>query len=237
MLREQRVKYEMFVRVRNFGIANRSAFPEESGGGKKFGQLAAVVASIEEQLVRRLQARTEARKVKTATKQAALEGMKAIAATGRRAAIGESAPHPFRMPSRSSATVVLTSARLFSQEAAERKEKFMELGMPPTFLEDFDRAVQDLADAVVLKHDSRGARKLADAAIDAALARGMAIVADLDVTVPNALGGDLAKRAQYVGARRLDQPPSPDVAKPPVASPASGSNTAAPKDLELKIAS
>jgi hypothetical protein len=40
MQREQRLKYEMFVRVKNFGVANREAFPEESGPGKKFGQAA-----------------------------------------------------------------------------------------------------------------------------------------------------------------------------------------------------
>lgn len=235
MLRELRIKLEMFGRIRNFGIANRTAFPEESSGGKKFTELAAIVTSLEDQLVRREQARADGRKVKGATKAAALEHMKAIVATGRRASNGESEPHAFRMPVRRSATMILTAARLFMTEAAERKEKFLELGMPPTFLEDFGRAIEALAAAVTVQHDSRGARRLAASSIEAALARGMALVADLDVTVPNALRGDPARRSQYLAARRMDlhgppEAPGPEV-KPPTGTataPASADPVAEP---------
>src|SRR6186997_1827710 len=63
-------------------------------GGQKFAQLAAVVATIEEQLVRRARARAEARKVKIATRRSALGHMKAMASTGRQAAGEETGVHP-----------------------------------------------------------------------------------------------------------------------------------------------
>ena len=208
MNRRQRLKHEMFGRVRNFGIANRDVFPEESAVGKKFGQLATVIASIEEQLVRRAQARAEARKVKGTTRQAAMRAIKALASTGRRAATDETAPHPFRLPRGRAATLVLSTARLFREEAERRKEEFLELGMPPAFLENFDRVVNDLADAVALQQDSRGTRGRADGAIEVGLDQGAGIIADLDVAVPNALGTDESRLAQWTNARRIDHPSS-----------------------------
>lgn len=111
MLRPQRLKYEMFVRVRNFGISARDVFPAESGAGKKFGQLTEQVKVIEQQLVRQGQARAEARKIKLDTRKAAMDLMKAVASAGRRAATAETLPHPFRLPRRRAATIVLASAR------------------------------------------------------------------------------------------------------------------------------
>lgn len=44
------------------------------------------------------------------------------------------------MPSRRSATVVLATARLSMEAAERRKYSFVRLGMPPTFITDFQRA-------------------------------------------------------------------------------------------------
>jgi hypothetical protein len=167
------------------------------------------VTSIEEQLVRRAQARSGARKVKLSTRKAAKDFIRAFASTGRRAVVDETGPHPFRLPPQKSATVVLATARLFLEEAERRKEKFVELGMPPTFLTDYAKAVDDLANAIGVQQDSRGARRKAQGAIEAALAQGSRIVADLDVTVPNALRGDTSRLAEWAGARRMDHQSSP----------------------------
>lgn len=214
MLRTHRVKYEMFVRVRNFGVANRDAFPEDSGGGQKFGELSALVKSIEEQLVRKAQAMSDARKVRLATRQAAKDFIKAFASTGRRAVVDETGTHPFRLPYQKSATVMMATARLFLEEAERRKDKFVELGMPPTFLADYAKVVDELAHAIAVQQDSRGSRSKAQGTIDAALSRGSQLVADLDVTVPNALRGDTARLAEWTGARRMDAPSPSGVAKP-----------------------
>jgi hypothetical protein len=206
----------MFVRVSNFGIASREAFPEESGPGRKFAQLAAIVASIEQQLVKRTMARAEARKVKSDTRKTALEFIKALASTGRRAAADETGPHPFHLPKQRSATVVLASARLFLEEAERRKEKFVELGMPPTFLTDYGKVVDDLARAVNAQRESGPARRKALAAIEAALQRGSKIIADLDVSVLNTLRADPARLAEWAGARHMDHGSSSSGTKPVV---------------------
>ena len=46
MNRNQRFRYEMFVRVRSFGVANRDQFPESSTGGKALALVEAAVAAI-----------------------------------------------------------------------------------------------------------------------------------------------------------------------------------------------
>lgn len=204
MRKEQTRRYEMFVRVRNFGTANRERFPESSTGGRKFAEVAEAVATIEEQLTRRAQARAEARKVKATTRAAVMHGMKAIAATGRRATEGEWGTHPFRMPTRKSAPVILSTARLFVEEAERRKDRFVALGMAPTFLAEFQKLVEDLAQAVNLQQDSRGFRHRAQAGIENTLTRGFNAIRDLDVTVANALAHDPAALAQWDAVRRLD---------------------------------
>jgi hypothetical protein len=216
MERTQRLKYEMFVRVRNFGTTNLDVFPEATPAGQKFAQLAAVVTTIEDQLVQRARARAEARKVKIATRRSVMDYMKALASTGRQAAEEESGAHPFRLPMRRAAAEVLTTARLFMEEAERRKEKFVELGMPPTFLTDFAAVVDGLEAAIGVQQDSRGARQKAQAGIESGLERGMKLVNQLDVTVANALRTDAVRLGQWHGARHMNYPVADSGTKPPV---------------------
>lgn len=200
-----RVKFEMLMRVSHFGIANRELFPEESASGKKFTLLSGLVKAIEAQFLRQSQARTEARKVKLETKRTAREFLKAMASAGRRAAAGESAPHPFRLPYQRSATVLVTTARYFAAEAERRKERFAEVGLAPTFLADYEKAVGDLAAAIDRRQESRGARSHAQGAIEEAMDRAMDVLSDLDVAVKTQLRGDRARLAEWLAIRRVDR--------------------------------
>ena len=216
MTKRQRVRYEMLVRVRNFGIAHREAFPESSAAGQAFGQLVGVVEQIENHLIRHTQGRTEARKVNVATREAVIEAMKAITATGRQAVAGETGPNPFRMPGSRSAAPLLASARYVMDEAERRSEKFVELGMPPGFLTDFAKLVDRLQVAIGVQHDSRAARRKARAGIASSIARGNTLVAQLDVTVANSVRPDPVRLGEWLGARSVDMGPSSGAEKPPV---------------------
>ena len=46
MDRSNRFKYEMFVRVRDYGIAQADLFPESTKAGQRFAEVAAAVAAI-----------------------------------------------------------------------------------------------------------------------------------------------------------------------------------------------
>ncbi len=220
MQKAQRLKYEMFVRVRNFGMVNRDVFPEFSEGGRAFTRVAEAVSAFEEYLTRRTKARADAQRVRTTTRRAVVEAMKAIAATGRRIDKAGPGTHPFRMPRRHSATVVLASARLFMEEAAQRVDRFVRLGMPPTFLTELRELVGDLEQAINVQQDSRRSRVKAQAGLEGALALGFDAIRDLDVAVANTLRGDGVRLAEWRGARHMEgqSPSSKTVTTPVVAS-------------------
>lgn len=52
MTRDQRYRYEMFVRVRDFGREHRAQFPEVTRGGQMFAAMTAAVAAFDEFLRR-----------------------------------------------------------------------------------------------------------------------------------------------------------------------------------------
>ena len=68
MTRRQRFKYEMFVRVRDFGVAQAALFPEASKGSQAFARVLAAVAALDEQQKAHLLGLAEARRIKAATR-------------------------------------------------------------------------------------------------------------------------------------------------------------------------
>ena len=53
MTKAERVRYEMFLRVRDFGHAHRDMFPESSTGGRSFATIARAVAEIESHVAKK----------------------------------------------------------------------------------------------------------------------------------------------------------------------------------------
>src|SRR4051794_15630407 len=100
MLKYQRRQYEMFIRVRDYGMAHSDLFAESTIGGQAFARVTAAVAAIDGHLTNRVLARAEARRVKAETRDAVLDYMKALAQVGRRVTEPESLESPFRMPRR-----------------------------------------------------------------------------------------------------------------------------------------
>jgi hypothetical protein len=193
-----------------------------------FVQVAAAVAAIEDHLTRRVLARTEARKVKAATRAAVTRYMLALASTGRRVAKSESGVNPFRMPSRKSATSVLATARLFIAEAGPRQEQFVHFGLPPAFISEFTMRVDELERAINAQLNSRSGRRQAQAGIETTLVAGLEVIRNLDVTVANVLRDDPTALGGWRGARRIEglirgvkRPvpiPVPPAQEPPVAA-------------------
>lgn len=204
MEKSQRYRYDMFVRVRDFGQANRDLIPESSTGGQLFGRVDAAVTAIEEHQTKRDLARSETRRVKATTYAAVFDYMKIIAHTARRATLDESARNPFVLPRRRTMSAMLSKARLFVAEVKSREAKFVNLGLPPTFVTEFSTLVEQLHDAVETRNTARGLREQAQAGIEHALADGFEAIRNLDVLVPNALRADAVRLGYWRGARHLD---------------------------------
>jgi hypothetical protein len=204
MTREQRFKYEMFVRVRDYGTANSDLFPSSSTGHETFGRVTTAVAVIDDHLKNRVLARAEARKVKAVTRAAVFNYMKTLALAARRVTRLEPGINPFRLPSRRSLKVEISTARAFIEEAEKRQEQFVRLGLPATFVSEFRTLVNQLQQAVDVRLNSKTVRGKAQAGIRTALADGLEAIRDLDAIVAIATRQDPTRFAAWQSARRIE---------------------------------
>lgn len=248
MTRRQRYQYEMFARLRDFGMAHKELFPESSVAGLGFAKVIAAVAAIDEYLKNRVIARAEARRVKATTRETVFEAMKAIAHAARRATRAEPGASPFRVPRRRSIKAELSTARAFLVEAAKRQEQFAKLGLPATFVTDFQVQVDQLQRAVDIRTGSRALRKEAQAGIETVIRDGFEAILDLDVAVAAATRQDPIRLAAYRSARRIDgrrasatrSAGKPSTTDPVSAGPAPAepaTSSPAPADPESRMAS
>lgn len=205
MKRLQRFKYEMFVRVRDFGTAHAALFPEATTGGQAFARMVAATAAIEEHLKNHVLGKAEARRIKAATRESVFEYLKTIAAAARRFTRAEPSANPFLVPKRRSLAIEISTARAFMEEAAPRQVDFERFGLPPTFISDLRVMVDQLQQAADVRLNSKTVRRKAQAGIATALAQGLDAARDLDVIVTIATRQqDPATFSAWTAARRIE---------------------------------
>ena len=221
MKKVQRFKYEMFVRVRDFGAEHASLFPEGTIGGQAFARVLAAAAKVEDQLKEHVLGQGEARRIKAATRDAVYDQLKTIAAAARRFTRAETGANPFQLPSRRNLATVLSTARAFMQSAESRKAEFEKFGLPSTFIADFGAQVTQLQQAADVRLSAKTARGRAQAGIEVAIADGLDAVRDLDVVVAIATRqADPVTYAAWTAARRIEgQNRAPAVEEEAPASP------------------
>ncbi len=239
MTRQQRFKYEMFVRVRDFGVAHAALFPEASKGGQAFARVLAAVAALDEQQQAHLLGLAEARRIKAATRDAVVDYMKTIAAAARRFTLRDAAESPFVLPRKRRVGTELVTARRFMAAAALRQKEFEEFGLPATFLSDFKALVDQLQQAADVRLSSKTTRRKAQAGIVAGLAEGLNAVRDLDVIVAIATREQHPSTfAAWTAARRIEgqnaaaakaPAPAPEASAAVPAAPAPPGPTASPE--------
>ncbi len=204
MTKTDRVRYEMLLRVRDFGASQGAAFPASSKGGKTFARVAQAVADIESHNTARLLAAHEGRRAKTAARQDVRRWMLAIAMTARD--LTRATPtleRTLRMPNGKSETALLGTARSFLEAAARIDTDLVDLGLPATFLTDFREAMDRFEEQMGTRRTGRGTVAAARKGMTAALADGMNAARTLDVVVTNTVGLDPVLFARWQRDRRL----------------------------------
>jgi hypothetical protein len=226
MRKEQRYRYEMFVRVRDFGASRTTLFPPASKAGQAFATVTSAVAAIDDHQKNHVVGQTEARRVKATTRAAVFDTMKTIALAARRVTRPERGESPFRVPRRRSVAREIATARAFIEEAEKRQDEFVSFGLPPTFIADLRTAVDELQQAVAVRLSSKTVRRQALAGIDTELTRGFDAIRDLDVLVAIATRDDPTTFAAWTAARRIEgQGSTAGAAKP---APGAAVDAAAP---------
>lgn len=204
MTRDQRHRYEMFIRVRGFGDEHRARFPAVTRGGQMFADVAAAVAEFDAHVMRRVVVRVEAGRLKKSTHTEVTDYMKVLARTARQVTRGEAVRNPFVMPAKRSMSALLAGARTFVDEARSRERAFVDFGMPSAFIGEFTRLVERLESAIAIRNNGRSLRAQVQTAIETAVRNGMEAARALDVIVTNVMRENPASLAQWRRARHID---------------------------------
>lgn len=201
----ERLRYEMFLRVRDFGVAHRHRFAAASMADDAFRTVEAAVAEIEAVAADAMLASGHS-SVRNAVRRALWDRLTAIAPTAR--LIARSRPSvgaAFRFCHQPADGVLVAASRAFLRDAPAVLDRFVEAGMRTSFLDELRASVDRFEQA--LAHQRAGRSRMAErrARLDTALARGLDAVLALDVIVANTLGSDPVTLAAWRHGRRMNR--------------------------------
>ena len=215
-------RYEMLVRVRDFGDVHGDLFPTSSLAREQFTAVAAAVKVLSEYSVRKMSAKQEGKRTKAMAREALLDRLEATARTARAIARDTSGfEDRFHVPSPRSDQALLTAGRLFARDAEVFRDQFLAHAMPQTFVADMLGVVDTFERAIHDREAGKGGQTAARASMEAALASGAAAVQKLDAMVTNHLRDDPETTALWRNVRRVGHPRrtrSAAAASPPVPS-------------------
>ena len=246
MQKQQRLKYEMLLRVQDFGIAHRELFPETSIGGQAFKELAEATARIDAHVQTRPPA-NDGRKEKAVAREAVKAAMRAIVRTAKGIERAPGTINTLVMPKGSSDVAVLAAARRLGHDAEAVKDQLAELGLEPACLSDLAKAV-DVFDATI-RACRAGRSNVAgsEGGIQGMFRLAFKALRTIDIVVANAVKDDpvlvaaWARDREVVGLRsskaRRAAESSSAVEPPATPEPTTSAATTAPPDDGMRKAS
>lgn len=203
MTKGERVRFEMLQRVGDLGRYLSETFPPSSVAGQMFAIVdgatdrirthAACIASGQRDSPSKVAARGPVRRwmlviVRTAKADARLTpGTKPTLA----------------MPRQKSDAALLKSAHAFIVAVDAKYPRFLELGLPETFLTEFREAVACFEGVLADSRHARASVRAARAGMARAIADGLEAARRLDVIVPNTLRDDRQGLAMWARERRV----------------------------------
>ncbi len=224
-------RFDMLVRVKEFGAAHADLFPADTLGGQSFARLGALADRLAAEADAESSGRTAARQGGTAKAQAravlrARLGTIARAARGLAIDTADIAGR-FPAPGKPSDHQLLTIARNVAANAAPHATSFVAHGLPSTFVADLGGAIDALERARSTQTAATEAHVAARASIRVVMKEALAALPRLDAIVENAVAADSGLLAAWRSARHVAEHTAP--APEPAAAPAASSTaTAAP---------
>ena len=201
-------RYEMLVRVRDFGDAHADLFFESSLARQTFAAVTDAVEQLTAHTVAKLSS-VRGTPTKAMARAALTDRLAAISHTAR--VISATTPgleEKFVFPDRPSDQGLLMTARVFAQDAEPIADRFIAHVMPQTFLADLVAAIGQFEQAIHQRDAGKDERTVARARIQAALRSGGAAARALDAMVGNRLRDDPVTMAVWKRDRRVQYPPS-----------------------------
>lgn len=205
MTKYQQRCLDMFVRVRGFGESYQVLFQSESPGGRALSVVAGAVEEIQTLQVSQLKA-TDDKRWRARERAAMTRFLLSMARAARQIArLDRRVDRTFVMPSPRTDGSLLEAARLLLREATPIEERFVGLGMAPTFLDDLRERLDSFERAVGWRREARTQAAAAKAGMEKAFKRGFDAVLTFDIVVANLQPDDSVALATWKSARRVDR--------------------------------
>ncbi len=209
-------RYEMLQRVREFGEAHRDLFPGDSPGRQALDTVEAVVKQLGDVAVSKMSATREGRRTKTLARQALKARLDVVSRSARlMAAHDPGFDEQFKLPRPISDQAMVTAGRLFVRNAEAVRGRFIDYGLPATFVADLSVAVDEFEHAIRSRETAKDGHAAARASIGAALASGVAAVRRLEIVIAQHHPLDAATMVMWERDRRVDYPHRRRVVAPP----------------------
>jgi hypothetical protein len=219
-----RRRYEMLIRVRDYGAQYTASFPANTRGQELFTELGTVIDEIE-QLAAAQESNSRSSREGTTNRGEARtdlrEEMEAISETARAMALDtHGLEDKFRIPrGNANDVVLLNAARAFAADALPLKDEFIRYGLPADFLDRLNAAIAVFEQAIDSQQRSRRSQVSATTGLDDAIERGVNKVRQLDAVVRNKFRDDAAKLAEWENARHTRRAPQTTTAPAQPATP------------------
>ena len=201
-------RYEMLVRVRDFGVAHESLFPPPTLGGQSFAAVGAAVSALSDHAATQVSGRGSAREgtaSKAVAREALRDRLEAIIRTARAMALDTpGVDDKFRLPRGNGDQTILNAARAFARDAAPLSAEFTKHDMPDGFLADLHSDIDAFEEAMRDHETGKDTHVAARAGIETAIDAGLDAVRRLDAIVPNRLRSDSTRLATWERARRVE---------------------------------
>jgi len=201
----ERRRYEMLVRVRDFGEAHGDLFPESSFARGQFAAVDAAITALSQHAVSKMSTAREGKSTKVMARNALFDRLEEIGGTAR--AIAQDTPgleDKFHMPEHLTDQALLTAGRMFARDAQGLASQFIGHAMPATFIADLHGLVEQFEQAIHVREAGKDGQTAARASIEAALASGVVAMRKLDAIVTNHLKDDPVTMAVWRRDRRID---------------------------------
>lgn len=206
----ERRRYEMLVRVNQFGVDNAGDFPSGVGAAQ-FAVVTTVVSETESKSALQAGGFAEAAQqfeVKDTCRENLRDEMSDISRTAKSMEYEfDGIADKFRFQPNMNDATMLATARAFITEAGPYSANFIAYGLPATFLADLTAAA-DAFEASFSNTAAATAEHVAATADEAAKVRtGMVIVRILDGIVKNKYANDPGKLAAWISASHVEKAP------------------------------
>jgi hypothetical protein len=220
-------RYNMLLRVRDFGASQAATFPAASFGGQLFSAVNSAISELTTHAAAQTSgAARQSISSKAVARANLFDNLEAITRTAKAMALDTPGlEDKFRLPRRASDAVLLNSARAFLADAQPLKAEFLKYALAEDFLEDLQFDIDAFEAAIRVKNTTSASRISATASIEEALSKGLKAVQQLQAVVRNKFGNDPAKLVAWAssshversggsGKSKIEPPPNPPIPAP-----------------------